>query len=195
MKSRPTDPISNHKATTNKHIFYFGLKETGHCTFMLAYRCCCWLFTYCFTQVPFKISLHISLFIMVVVSLLELVNICRISNQNVNTLNYTDIYLENYMHAVAQFIPVCQKIHGHIVFVLRYICLLTFEWKLRAVSLGLHTKMVHYANITWSIFIMPPIEKGGAYCFAHVGRYVGIPLPCATDDSGTLCPRSFKLGR
>ena len=22
---------------------------------------------------------------------------------------------------------------------------------------------------------MPPFEKGGAYCFAHVGRYVGIP--------------------
>ena len=25
IESRPTDPISNHKATRNKHIFYFGL--------------------------------------------------------------------------------------------------------------------------------------------------------------------------
>ena len=29
MKSRPTDPILNHKATRNKHIFYFGLKGVG----------------------------------------------------------------------------------------------------------------------------------------------------------------------
>ena len=26
IKSRPTDPISNHKATVNEHIFLFGLK-------------------------------------------------------------------------------------------------------------------------------------------------------------------------
>ena len=24
-------------------------------------------------------------------------------------------------------------------------------------------------------FIMPLFEEGGAYCFAHVGQYVGIP--------------------
>ena len=23
---------------------------------------------------------------------------------------------------------------------------------------------------------MPPFEKGGAYCFAHVGRYVGMSV-------------------
>ena len=43
----------------------------------------------------------------------------------------------------------------------------------------------------WVIVILqsdiyaPPFEEGGAYCVAHVGRYVGI----------TLCLRSFKLGR
>ena len=26
------------------------------------------------------------------------------------------------------------------------------------------------------LIIMPPFEKGGAYCFAHVGRYVGMSV-------------------
>ena len=25
------------------------------------------------------------------------------------------------------------------------------------------------------VVVMPPFEEGGAYCVAHVGRYVGIP--------------------
>ena len=31
--------------------------------------------------------------------------------------------------------------------------------------------------VIWSLYciFMLPFEKGGAYCFAHVGRYVGIP--------------------
>ena len=57
----------------------------------------------------------------------------------------------------------------------------------------------------------PPFEKGGAYCFAHVGRYVGMLVGryvgrsvCRSVGMSvslnlvqliTLCPRSFKLGR
>ena len=26
------------------------------------------------------------------------------------------------------------------------------------------------------LIFMPPFEKGGAYCFAHVGRYVGMSV-------------------
>ena len=45
----------------------------------------------------------------------------------------------------------------------------------------------------------PPLRKRMAYCVAHVrrsvGLYVGLPRHCETDNSRTLCPRSFKLGR
>ena len=33
-------------------------------------------------------------------------------------------------------------------------------------------QLLHYAT---SFIFMPTFEKGGAYYFAHVGRYVGIP--------------------
>ena len=39
-------------------------------------------------------------------------------------------------------------------------------------------------NILASV-IMPPFEKGGAYCFAHVGRYVGIMPPF--EKGGEYC--------
>ena len=32
-----------------------------------------------------------------------------------------------------------------------------------------------YAEFKFRIIFMPPFEEGGAYCVAHVGRYVGIP--------------------
>ena len=34
--------------------------------------------------------------------------------------------------------------------------------------------MLHIVPFIYDI-IMPPFEEGGAYCVAHVGRYVGIP--------------------
>ena len=30
-------------------------------------------------------------------------------------------------------------------------------------------------EVTFVCVIMPPFKEGGAYCVAHVGRYVGIP--------------------
>ena len=44
------------------------------------------------------------------------------------------------------------------------------------------SKVVTLFLIVTLIFIMPPFEKGWAYCSAYVGRYVCLP-------------RSFKLGR
>ena len=36
------------------------------------------------------------------------------------------------------------------------------------------TTLVRYYNLflLWQRIFMPPFEKGGAYCFAHVGRSV-----------------------
>ena len=49
-------------------------------------------------------------------------------------------------------------------------------------------------SVDW--IFMPPLKKEGHIALhLSVGRYVGIPYPCATDNSRTLCPRSFKLGR
>ena len=42
----------------------------------------------------------------------------------------------------------------------------------------------------------PPSQKGGVYYFAHVGLLRQYPLAlCATDNSWTLCSKSFKLGQ
>ena len=54
-----------------------------------------------------------------------------------------------------------------------------------------------FQNTPW---LCPPLKKEGHITLhmsvsMSVGRYVGIPNPCATDNSRMFCPRSFKLGR
>ena len=46
------------------------------------------------------------------------------------------------------------------------------------------------------IIIPPPLSKKEGHIALHmwVGLYVGIPTPCATDNSRMFCPGSFKLG-
>ena len=43
---------------------------------------------------------------------------------------------------------------------------------------GLHPKIIpDMSKSIYLLFIfMPPFEKGGAYCFAPVGRYVGMSV-------------------
>ena len=48
----------------------------------------------------------------------------------------------------------------------------------------------HKVHVYATIF-MAPFEEGGAYCFAHVGRYVNryvgqSPTPCATQEHFAL---------
>ena len=34
----------------------------------------------------------------------------------------------------------------------------------------------HYLLPQFTLIFMPPFEEGGAYCVAHVGRYVGMSV-------------------
>ena len=54
------------------------------------------------------------------------------------------------------------------------------------------------SKVIYSIF-MPPFEEEGVYCFAHVGRTVGLSLRppggFPDDNSRSLGPRIMKLQR
>ena len=77
---------------------------------------------------------------------------------------------------------------------------------LRKVSLYIKVKVISQLlrNVSWYIkdvtsaifkfYFYAPFEKGGAYCFAHVGRLV-CRYPLTLCNSRTLCPTRFKLGR
>ena len=39
-----------------------------------------------------------------------------------------------------------------------------------------HASLLHLVQlVTQERLLCPPFKEGGAYCVAHVGRYVGIP--------------------